>query len=197
MDTRCWLALAALLVPGAAGAEVLNYDYVYLSRNGMESGERPAGEGNTMGGFKELGDHTHVFASIDDGGAYGTANPAWDYDVRTLRVGIGGHYRLGERTMIAPAVAVLRVEGDTMAPSWAAPREVSGTGHVVQLDVRHAVTDWLELTAAARHTKLLGDSSTELVGGVLFHFSDAFAFGALYHDRDASSSTEFTVRWYY
>ena len=99
--------------------------------------------------------------------------------------------------MVAPAVAFLRVDGEAMAPGWAGPRDVSGNGHVVQLDVRHAVTDWLELTAAARHTKLLGDSSTELVGGVLFHLNDAFAFGALYHDRDASASTELTVRWYY
>ena len=36
-----------------------------------------------------------------------------------------------------------------------------------------------------------------IVGGVLFHLNDAFAFGALYHDRDASASTELTVRWYY
>lgn len=197
MDKRCWLALSALaLLPGAARSEVLDYDYVYLSRNGMETDGR-SGNGNTMGGFKEFGGYTHVFASLDDGGVYAGANPAWDYDLMTLRVGVGGHYRLGERTMVAPAVALLRVDGEAMAPGWMAPRELDGSGHVVQLDVRHAVTDWLELTAAARHTKLLGHGSTELVGGVLFHLNDAFAFGALYHDRDASTSTELTVRWYY
>ena len=39
MGKRCWLGLCALLLllPGAAWAEVLNYDYVYLSRKGMES----------------------------------------------------------------------------------------------------------------------------------------------------------------
>lgn len=198
MDKRCWLALSALaLLPAVARAEVLNYDYVYLSRNGMETDGRSRGEGNTVGGFKAFGGSTHVFASLDDGGLYAAANPNWDYDLMTLRVGVGGHYLLGERTMVAPAVAVLRVDGEAMAPAWMAPRELSGTGHVVQLDLRHAVTDWLELTAAARHTKLLGDSSTELVGGVLFHLNDAFAIGALYHDRDASASTELTVRWYY
>lgn len=199
MGKRCWLGLCALLLllPGAAWAEVLNYDYVYLSRNGMEPDGGSRSEGNTAGGFKEFGGHTHVFASIDDGGLYGGANPKWDYDLTTLRVGVGGHYLLGERTMIAPAVALLRVDGEVLAPAWMAPRELSGTGHVIQLDVRHAVFDWLELTAAARHTKLLGESSTEFVGGVLFHLNDAFAVGALYHDRDAAASTELTVRWYY
>ena len=181
MGKRCWLGLCALLLllPGAAWAEVLNYDYVYLSRNGMEPDGGSRSEGNTAGGFKEFGGHTHVFASIDDGGLYGGANPKWDYDLTTLRVGVGGHYLLGERTMIAPAVALLRVDGEVLAPAWMAPRELSGTGHVIQLDVRHAVFDWLELTAAARHTKLLGESSTEFVGGVLFHLNDAFAVGAL------------------
>lgn len=198
MDTRSWLALPALAVlPLAARAEVLDYDYVYLSRTGTELDGQSRGEGNTVGGFKEWGDHTHVFASLDDSGVYAGADPDWDYDLTTLRVGIGGHYRLGERTMIAPAAVYLRVEGEAQAPGWTGPRDVAGTGHVLQLDVRHAVTDWLELTAAARHTRILGDTSTEFVGGVLFHPSDAFAFGALYHERDEASATELTVRWYY
>lgn len=198
MGRRAWFALLAMgLLPGSALGEVLNYDYLYLSRNGTETDGRSSSDGNTIGAFKSFGDHTHVFASLDDGGLYGGANPNWDYDIRTLRVGVAGHYLVGKRTMVAPGLAFLRVDGEAMAPAWAAPRDASGSGHVVQLDVRHAVTDWLELTAAARYTKLLGHSSREFVGGVLFHLNDSVAFGALHHERDDATSTELTVRWYY
>ena len=189
---RRLLVLALLLLPGAAAAEVLNYDYVYLSRNGTES------DGNgTAGGFKSFGGHTHVFASYDDTAFYAGSNANWDYDLETLRVGVGGHYLLGQRTMIAPSLSVFRSSGEVMSPSWTSPRKLSGTGYIAQFDLRHAVTDWLELTAAARLTHFDGESSTELVGGVMFHANDKWALGVLYHDRDEQASTEFTVRYYY
>lgn len=189
---RATLALALALVPGVAAAEVLNYDYVYLSKNGTES------DGNgTAGGFKSFGGHTHVFASYDDTAFYAGRNENWDYDLETLRIGAGGHYLLGNRTMIAPSVSVFRSRGEVMSPSWDAPRRLEGTGYIAQFDLRHAVTDWMELTAAARVTRFDGASSTEMVGGVIFHANDQWAFGALYHDRDGGHSTELTVRYYY
>lgn len=192
------LLLAMVLLPGVALAEVLNYDYVYLSKNGTES-DAPSGDGDgtAAGGFKSFGDHTHVFLSFDDTALYAGSNPKWDYDLNTWRLGVGGHYLIGKRTMIAPAFSVFRSSGEVMAPSWNAPRKLSGTGYIAQFDLRHAVTSWLELTAAARRTKFLDDTSTEFVGGVLWHVNDTWALGVLYNDREQKTSTEFTVRYYY
>jgi hypothetical protein len=184
------LALASL--PSLAMADALNYDYVYLSKNGTES------DGNgTAGGYKSLGDHTHVFASYDDTAFYAGSHDNWDYDLKTLRVGAGGHYLIGARTMIAPSLSVFHSSGEVLAPTWAAPRKLGGTGYIAEFDLRHAVTDWLELTAAARRTQFAGDRWNEYVGGVMFHASHHWAFGALYHDREQQHSTEFTVRYYY
>ncbi len=195
---KLMLVLAIALLPGVALAEVLNYDYVYLSKNGSES-DVPFddGDGTAAGGFKSFGKRTHVFLSYDDTALYAVSNPNWDYDLKTWRVGAGGHYLIGKRTMIAPAFSVFRSSGEVMAPSWNAPRKLSGTGYIAQLDLRHAVTKWLELTAAARRTKFIDETSTEFVGGVLVHPTDKWAFGVLYNRREQKTSTEFTVRYYY
>jgi hypothetical protein len=188
---RGLLLLAMVLLPGVALAEVLNYDYVYLSKNGTES------DGNgTGGGYKSFG-KTHVFLSVDDTAFYAGSNQDWDYDLKTWRVGAGGHYMIGKRTMVAPSFSVFRSSGEVMAPSWTSPRKLSGTGYIAEFDLRHAVTDWLELTAAARRTQFADATWTELVGGVMFHANDKWAFGVLYHDREQKPSTEFTVRYYY
>lgn len=189
--------IVAALLPAAAQAEVLNYDYVYLSKEGSASGERSDGGNGTAGGFKSFGEHTHLFASYDDTAFYAGGHEDWDYDLKTWRIGAGGHYRIGKRTMVAPAFAVFHSSGEVIAPSWTAPRALSGTGYIAEFDLRHAVTDWLELTAAARHTRFDDDSWTELVGGVMFHLNDTWAVGALHHHRDDERSTEITVRYYY
>lgn len=191
------LAGAAVLLPGAARAEVLDYDYVYLSREGAASGQGGNDGNGTAGGFKSFGDHTHVFLSYDDTAFYAGNHEDWDYDLRTWRAGAGGHYLVGKRTMIAPALAVFRSRGEVMAPGWLSPRRLAGTGSILEVDLRHAVTDWLELTAGARRTRFEDASWTELVAGVLFHPNDSWAVGALYHDRDDARSTELTLRYYY
>ena len=100
---RGWPLLAMTLLSGAATADVLNYDYVYLSKNGTESD----GTG-TGGGYKSFGEHTHLFLSYDDTAFYAGSHENWDYDLKTLRVGAGGHYLIGARTMIAPSVSASR-----------------------------------------------------------------------------------------
>lgn len=194
---RQLLCAALASFPLAVAAEVLNYDYVYLSKEGAASG-RQADDGNgTAGGFKSFGQHTHVFLSYDDTAFYAGNNADWNYDLKTWRIGAGGHYLIGKRTMIAPSFAVFRSRGEVMAPAWAAPRGLSGTGTILELDLRHAVTRWLELTAGARRTRFEDGAWTELVGGVLFHPNDTWAVGALHHDRDGEQSTELTLRYYY
>lgn len=197
MTMKNTFLLVMALLPGAALAEPLNYDYIYLSNSETETDGGGESEGDAFGGFWSFADTLHVFASWDDSGSYAGANPAWDYDLKTLRAGIGGHYLIGERTMIAPAVAVIRAEGDVMAASWTSPRELKDTGYGVQLDLRHAVSDWFELTAGGRYSDVLDNSSTELVGGLVFHPTDWLALGALYHEREEAASTELTVRWYF
>lgn len=194
---KAFIVLAAALAPLALQAEPLDYDYIYLSDHDADSGA--VDDGEAFGGFWTFAETLHVFGSYDDTGAYGGAgeNPAWDYDTRALRVGVGGHYRIGERTMIAPAIAVLRAEMDVMAPAWTAPREFSDTGYGLQLDLRHALTNRFELAAGARYTDVLDNDSSELVGGIVFHATDWLALGALYHDREGEGATEMTVRWYF
>ena len=195
---RGTLLLALSLLPGAALAEVLNYDYVYLSKNGTES-DTPfeKGDGVAAGGFKSFRKHTHFFLSYDDNALYAGTNPNWDYDLKTWRIGAGGHYLIGKRTMIAPALSVFRSHGEAMAPGWDAPRQLRGTGYVAQVDLRHAFNDHLEATLAARRSQSQSQSSNEFVGGMLYHLNDTWAVGVLYHDRDPRPSTEFTVRYYY
>ena len=194
---RSLLGAALVVSAPAATAEVLNYDYVYLSKEGAASGQQGDSGNGTAGGFKSFGDHTHVFASYDDTAFYAGSNADWDYNLKTLRVGAGGHYLIGKRTMIAPSFAVFRSRGEVMAPAWVAPRKLAGNGSILELDVRHAVTDWLEIVGGVRRTRFEDASWTELVGGVLFHPSDRWAVGALHHDRDDARSTELTLRFYY
>lgn len=193
------LLMVLVLLPFAVAAEPLNYDYLYLSANDTETDDGSESEGETFGGFWSFADTLHLFASYDDAGAYAGsgANPGWDYDTRTLRAGIGGHWLIDERTMIAPAVAVLHARADVTAPAWTYAREYTDTGYGVQLDLRHALADWFELTAGGRYSEVFDGDATEFVGGVVFHPTDWLALGALYHDGDARTGTELTVRWYY
>lgn len=193
------LLAIAILLPAVALAEPLDYNYVYLSTNDAEDNDAGGADGETFGGFWEFAETLHLFGSYDDAGAYAGAgdNPSWEYETRTLRAGVGGHYLIGERTMIAPAVAVLYAEREVDAPGWNYPREYDDTGYGVQFDLRHAFTNWFEITAGARYSNVFDEDGTEFVGGLLFHPTNWLAVGALYHDGDNEASTEFTVRWYY
>jgi hypothetical protein len=193
------LAVACLVLLPVAGAraEVLNYDYVYLSREGAASGASGDGGNGAAGGFRSFGAHTHVFASLDDTAFYAGSNADWDYDLTTLRVGVGGHYPLGPRTMLAPSIAVFRSQGEVMVPAWAARRDLEATGAILELDIRHAVTRWLELVGGVRRTRFDGQAWNETAAGVMVHPTDRWAFGAIHHDRAGERSTELTVRYYY
>src|SRR3546814_19646637 len=94
MGRRLLVAVLALL-PGIAAAEALNYDYVYMSKNGTESDGSSNGNG-AAGGFKSFGGHTHVFASLDDTAFYAGSNTDWAYDLRTLLFGAVGPYHVGK-----------------------------------------------------------------------------------------------------
>lgn len=185
---------AAKPAPGVA--EILNYNYVYLSRNGTES-DQDSGGGTTAGGYKSIREHLHVFGSYDDGALYAGSHPTWAYDLKTLRVGAGGHFFLGKRTVFAPSLSIFYSHGTAKAPSWSVPHQLSGTGFIAQFELRHAVTRWLELTAAARRTKSIDGSSTELIGGVMLHVHPKWAVGVMEHEREHKASTELTVRYYY
>ena len=191
--------LALALLPATAMSEPLNYDYVYLSANDTRTDSGNDDRGDTLGGFWSFADTLHLFGSLDDAGAYAGAgaNAAWKYETRTLRAGIGGHYLLGKRVMIAPSIAVLRAEQEISAPAWTTARERSDTGYGAQVDLRYAVTSAFELTVGGRYSRLFDDNSTEGVGGILYHATDWLALGALYHEGERSESTELTVRWYY
>lgn len=189
---RTILLLALFLLASAAHADALNYDYVYLSKIGNSSN----GNG-TGGGYKSFGENSHVFFSYDDTAFYAGSRSNWDYDMKTLRVGAGGHYRIGKRTMIAPEIALFHSSGTVKAPSWPSAHNMGGNGYMVEVDLRHALTDHIELSASARRTQFAGERWNEFVGGVMLHATHHWAFGVLQHRRDSKSATEFTVRYYY
>lgn len=194
MKRICVLALALLALPAAA--EPLSYDYVYLSSSDAQSDGNQDSGGEAFGGFWEFADTLHLFGSWDDG-AYSTAggDPSWQYETRSLRAGVGGHYLLGSRFMLAPSVAVIRAEREVTAPDWT--REYTDTGYAVQLDARYAVTNWFELMAGSRSSRVFDASDTEFVGGVVFHPTDWLAVGASYRESDVQHGTELVLKWYY
>ncbi len=189
---RIVLTLALCLLANVAQADALNYDYVYLSKVGNSSN----GNG-TGGGYKSFGENTHAFFSADDTAFYSGSHRDWNYDMKTWRVGIGGHYKIGKRTMIAPELAVFHSRGTVTSSEWPDGHAMSGNGYMVEVDLRHALTDRIELSAAARRTQYAGDSWNEFIGGVMFHATHHWAFGVLQHRTDQKSATEFTVRYYY
>lgn len=191
------LLLLACLAPLAALAEPLSYDYVYLSSNDSSNDDSAGGSGEAFGGFYEFAQTLHLFGSYDDSSAYIGAgqNPNWDYDTKTLRFGIGGHYLLGERTMIAPSIAVLRSRRDITAPLWTVRDE--DTGYGAQIDLRHAFTNWFEVTAGARYSEVFEQDDTEFVAGIVFHPTNWLALGAVHHEGDERTATELTIKWYY
>lgn len=193
---RIILFLSLALLP-AAHAEPLNYDYVYLSSNDAEGDTGDSGE--TAGAFWEFAETLHLFGSYDTGGNYtgSGSNPAWDYDTRTIRAGAGGHYLLGTRFMLAPSIAVLRSRREVYAPALGTRMEYTDTGYGVQLDLRYAVADWIELTAGARSSRIFDDTRSDFLGGIIFHPTDWLAMGVVRHEGEDDASTEFTVRWYY
>lgn len=195
MKKTCLLGLA-LLAPLPVAAEPLNYDYVYLSSNNTEGSADNGGE--TAGGFWEFAETLHLFGSYDEGGNYSNtgSNPNWDYETRTMRAGVGAHYLLGTRFMLAPSVAVLRSRREIYIPN-SGQMEYSDTGYGMQLDLRYAVSNWLELTAGARSSRIFEDTRSDFVGGIIFHPTDWLAAGIVRHEGDDSAATEFTVRWYY
>lgn len=194
MKKACMMAFALLALPAAA--EPLSYDYIYLSSSDAQGNDSQDRGGEAFGGFWEFAETLHLFGSWDDG-AYTPPgnNPGWRYDTRSLRAGIGGHYLLGSRFMLAPSVAVIRAEREITAPGWT--REYTDTGYSMQLDARYAVSNWLELTAGSRSSRVFDASDTEFVGGIVFHPFDWLALGASYRESDAQHGTELVVKWYY
>jgi hypothetical protein len=120
------LLLAGLI--GSAGAERLSYDYAYLSHQD----DRVNGQNftnDTFGVYYEFGRHWHVFGSYGNAGSYG--NPAWK-DSRAARIGLGGHWLLGDDTMIA--VEAVGVHAQFDKPGVGTIRDTGESGIV---EVRH------------------------------------------------------------
>lgn len=196
---RILLLLAAAAVCLSANAEPLNYDYVYYSATEIDNDSGASDSGDTLGAFLSFADTLHLFGSVDTAGAYsgGSTNSNYSYDTLTLRVGIGGHYLLTERLMIAPAIAVLRSRTEVSSPNWMYAREYEDTGYGAQVDLRYWFGNRWEVTGGARYSRVFDNSATELTAGPVFHINDWLALGALYHDGENRNSTELTLRWYF
>lgn len=177
----------------SALAEPLNYDYVYLSKSEVDQdGTNETAEGETFGAFYSFRESLHGFASIDDAGSYAAVNG----DARTLRVGVGGHFLVSERFMIAPAIAALYTR--TKYYDWQMNRqEDSDTGYVLQLDARWQFLDRWELIGGVHRSSVFNTDDTEIVAGLLWHPLDWLALGAIHKDKSEATGTELTARWYF
>lgn len=166
-------------------AEPLSYDYVYASRTDTEVNNQDA-EGDTFGLFTEFAEHWHVTVSQGDAG-WGPAGA----EQLTTRFGLGGQVFLSDRTLLAPTLSVLRIETDTPAASN------DETAYAVQLDLRHRITDRLELVTGVRHLDLDAGSRSGVEAGLMFHLNNWVAIGGIARHEDSVNSMEWTFRIYY
>lgn len=184
---RC-LAVAGLLVGASACAEPLSYDYAYLSHQ-KDHVDGQAFGNDTLGAYYQFGKNWHVFGSYGNAGSYG--NPAWK-DSRAARIGLGGHWLLGDDTMIAAEGAMVRAQFEK--PSVGTVRD---TGASAIFEIRHRFATWCEAIASASHSDVLGHRTDEFVAGPVFHLNRIFAVGAFYRRMESSSGFEITARTYY
>lgn len=178
----------AMILCACASAEPLSYDYAYLSHQQDHTNGQSLGN-DTLGGYYELAKNLHIFGSYGNAGSYG--NPAWK-DSRAARLGIGGHWLLGEDTMIALEGAVVRAQ--FVKPHVGTVRD---TGASEIAEIRHRFAPWVEAIASASHSDVLGHRTNEFVAGPVFHLNQTFAFGTFYRHTDISNGFEITFRTYY
>lgn len=186
---RClWAALAIALVDVSAQAEPLSYDYAYLSAQ-KDHVDGQSFNNATLGGYYSFAKDWHVFGSYGNAGSYG--NPAWK-DSRAARIGIGGHWLLGDDTMFAVEGALVRAQFDKPLVGT-----IRDTGASEIFEVRHRLAPWVEAIASASHSDVLGHRTNEFVVGPVFHLNRIFAVGAFYRRMQNSSGLEVTARTYY
>lgn len=186
---RKWATLlVAASVSASAMAEPLSYDYTYLSHQQTHV-DGQSFRNDTLGGYYELGARAHLFGSYGNAGAYG--NPAWK-NSRAARFGAGGHWLIGEDTMIAVESALMRAQFDK--PGVGTVRD---TGASAIVEFRHRFAPWAEAIASASRSEVLGRRTSEFVAGPVFHLNRTFAVGAFYRRSEGSSGFEVTARTYY
>lgn len=187
--------LLALSTPLAA--ETLDYDYVYGSHQETDNGEQSS-ENDTLGGYWSFTERMHLFVSYGDAGFY-AAGPDNNWESLAARLGAGTHWMLGENTMIAPELALVRVEYEVPdgAASPYAGATRTDTGYSAILELRHRFAPWLEVIGSGRYTKVFDNGSSQFIAGPVFHLNKHFAMGALYQTREGDAGWELTVRWYY
>ena len=171
-----------------ARAEPLSYDYAYLSAQ-KDHVDGQSFNNATFGAYYSFAKDWHLFGSYGNAGSYG--NPAWK-DSRAARVGFGGHWLIGEDTMIAVEGAVVRAQFDK--PLVGTLRD---TGASEIFEFRHRLAPWVEAIASASHSDVLGHRTSEFVAGPVFHLNRTFAVGAFYRRTQNSSGLEVTARTYY
>lgn len=179
------LAVLFLLLPLAAAADPLNYDYVYASRTDTEVNDQDA-DGDTFGGFMEFAEHFHVTLSRGDAG-WGPAGA----EQETTRFGLGAQFYLGDDTLFAPTISQLRIETDT--PAFSASEDATA----LQLEIRHYLGANVEVLAGYRYADLDAGSRDGLEVGLMYHLADWVAIGAIARDEDGIRSEELTIRFYY
>lgn len=182
------LAACGLWSAGALHAEPLNYSYGYLKSGEWHINGRSF-RNDTLGAYIETGKHVHLFGSVGNGGSY--TGPTLDGS-RTLRLGIGGHWLLGQDSMIAVEAAALRT-----SYRWRNQGRMAHLGWSAILEYRYRFAPSWEFVATGTRTELWNWRTQEFALGPVWHVNDTLAVGAFYRRMDGHNGFDVTIRTYY
>ena len=182
------LSLASLLLAPALCAEPLNYSYGYL-RSGEWHVDGRSFRNDIAGVYIEAGKHVHLFGSLGKGGAY--AAPTLQ-DARTLRLGIGGHWLLGQDSMIAVEAAAIRA-----SYRWHDAGRMAHLGWSAIVEYRYRFAPAWEAIVTGTRTQLWNWRTQEFAVGPVWHLNDTVAIGAFYRRMDGNSGFDATIRTYF
>lgn len=186
---RGWLlGLTILLVAPALRAEPLNYSYGYL-RSGEWHVDGRSFRNDVVGVYVETGPHVHLFGSLGKGGAY--ADPTLQ-DARTLRLGIGGHWLLGQDSMIAVEAAAIRARY-----LWDGNEEMAHLGWSAIVEYRYRFLPRWEVILTGTRTELWDWRTQEFAIGPVWHINDTIAIGAFYRHMDGHNGFDASIRTYF
>lgn len=169
-------------------AEPLNYRYGDLKSGEWHTNGRRF-RNDTGGAHVEAGKHIHLFGSIGNGGS--CVGPPLDGS-RSVRLGIGDHWLIGEHSMLALEAAALRT-----SDRWRDQGRMAHAGWRAIVEYRCRFARSWEAVATATRTERWHWRTQELALGSVWHLNDAIAAIAFVRRMDGHNGFDFTLRTCY
>jgi hypothetical protein len=180
-------ALAAAVLPPAAGADTMDYSYAEIGfvHTELDSNFSDAeGDGLGLRGSLAINDTFFVFAGYQD------LALDFDIDATVLQVGAGARWPLKDKLDVVGRLGIFKSEYEI------GRRDEDEDGFVIGARVRGEVVPRFELEGGFDYADLddLGNN-TSLVGEARYFFMDQLAGGVLVEVGDDASSIGVNVRW--